>query len=181
MEQSKKDELIKDLDLYLQKFDCVNKSSRGNYISWTKYLMKTHRIEDIETREDVEKILHIEQGLQLLPDRKTYKTSKDLSNFRSTLNRILPFINMWRVKQKKLAVIQNYDDMISQIGLQACAEHAIMMFNAIVFRAFQEGYVMTTAQKQAMKNALAKFDCKIYADKLFMPESHCSINNPSAV
>lgn len=176
MEQTKKDEFIKDLNIYLQKFDCVNKSSRGNYLSWTKFLMKTHHIEDVETEEDVKRILHIEQGLQLLPDRKIYRKPKDLGNFRSTLNRILPFINMWRMKQRKLAQIQNYDEMISQIEQQACSEHAIMMFNAIVFRAFLNDYIMTAKQKQTMKNAIAKFDCKIHSDKLFMPESHCTIN-----
>lgn len=181
MEQVKKDEFLEDLNLYLKKFDCVNPKSRGNYISWTRFLMKTYNLEDIETEDDVERILKLEKGQQLLSERTIYKKPKDLGNFRSTLNRILPFINMWRMKQEKLAVIQNYDEMISQIELQACGEHAMLMYNAIVFRAFQDDYVMTAVQKQTMKKAIAKFDCKIHADKLFMPDSHCHFNTPSAV
>ena len=181
MEQSKKEELIKDLDIYLRKFDCVNPKSRGNYLSWTRYLMNKYHIEEIETIEDVNDILYTEKALQKMEDRTKYKTQRDLSNFRSTLNRLLPFINMWRMKQEKLAIMHSYDEMICQIEQQACLEHAIMMYNAIVFQAFQNGYVMTESQKLAMKKALAKFECKINADKLFMPNSSYNLITPSAI
>jgi len=171
MEESKKEELIKDFDLYLKDFECINPKSRGNYISWTRFLMNIHNIEDIQTKEDVERILHIEKALQLMPDRSKYKNPKDLGNFRATLNRLLPFVNMWRVKQEKLAVMHSYDEMILQIEKQACTEHAIKMYNAIVFYAFQNNYLLSESQRLQMNKSLAKFDNKICADKLFMPGS----------
>lgn len=177
MEPDKKKEFIKDFDLYLQKFQCVNANSRGNYLSWTRFLIEIHDLEALRTNDDVKKILRFEQALQQLSDRTKYKTEKDLCNFRATLNRLLPFVKIWNAKQEELKKQHSFDEMIDQIDMQACAEHARTMFEAIVLRAYQMQYVFSNEQMLRMKQSLAKFDCRVKVDKFFMPGVNYNLNS----
>lgn len=146
-------------------------------MSWARFLSHTHDLSAIESESDVNKILHIEAGLQQLPDRLKYRTAKDLSNFKATLRRFLPFILVWHAQQEALKCEHSFDQMIDQIEIQACSDHARQLFEAIILLAFQRSYLINESQKRRMKESLAKFDCKINADKLFMPGSSCSIHS----
>lgn len=173
MSDNEKKELVRQFGLYLEKFDCLKPKSRGNYLSWTRHLMKYHNLWDIRTKEDVDAILQKHKIMMASPLMKVYKKKDDYRNFHATLYRFLPFITIWRAEREASQIAMSYNDLIAMIAKQACSEHALTFYNAIVFKAFREDYVISSQQKNEMDKALAKFDCKISADKLFMPGSNC--------
>ena len=172
MSDNEKKELVKQFGLYLEKFDCLKPKSRGNYLSWTRHLLKYHNLWDISTEDDVEAILKKHKIIMASPLMSVYKKKDDYRNFHATLYRFLPFIKLWRAEREALKISTSYNELIALISKQACEEHAVTMYNAIVFKAFREGYVISGQQKNEMDNAISKFDCRIAADKLFLPGSN---------
>ncbi len=69
---AEQENIVREFGLYLEKIKGINKQSRGNYLSWTKYLMKSHDLLAIRTEDDVTRILERERELMKAPDRKVY-------------------------------------------------------------------------------------------------------------
>lgn len=149
--------IINEFNLYLEKIKCINKQSRGNYVSWARFLIKTHDLLAIRTEEDVKRILDEEKRLMALPERKVYKSVRDYGNFRSTLNRFLPFMQCYICKQDKLRYIVSVDEMINLVAEQDNAARAQVIDEAIRILSFERNISLSEDQKLRMKNNMARF------------------------
>lgn len=175
MSNEEKEALVEDFGQWLLKFDCLSDNSRTNYKSWARFLMQYHDLSEIRSEGDVEKILKMQGMMMASPERRIYKGKRDYTNFKSTLRRFLQFITSWRVTQEEMARKRSYDEMIGLIEKATYHEQAKTMYEAVVFRAFKESVLLSECQKERMEKAMAKFDAKISADKLFMPGSTCNL------
>lgn len=154
---AEQENIVREFGLYLEKIKGINKQSRGNYLSWTKFLMKSHDLLAIRTEDDVTRILERERELMKAPDRKVYTKDRDYGNFRSTLNRFLPFMQCHICKTISLKHIVSLDEMIDLIGTQDCAARAQVMNEAIRILAFERNCTLSDGQKKRLKDELAKF------------------------
>lgn len=67
------------------------KNSKNNYISWLRYISTRYNI--VNEQITKEKIDRVTTNLQnTSEDRDIYKTQKDISNIKSSLNKYLKFI-----------------------------------------------------------------------------------------
>lgn len=154
---TEQENIINEFNLYLEKIKGINKQSRGNYLSWARFLIKSHDLLAIRTEEDVKRILDEEKRLMALPERKVYKTVRDYGNFRSTLNRFLPFMQCYICKKMKLQKVVSMDEMIDLIAQQDCAARAQVMSEAIRIVLFERNYTLNDTQKERLKNNLMSF------------------------
>lgn len=154
---TEQENIIKEFNLYLEKIKDVGKDARGNYLSWARFLIKTHDLIGIRTEEDVTRILEEEKRLMASPDRRVYKTKRDLSNFSSTLNRFLPFMQCYVCKKMKLQKVVSMDEMIDLVAQQDCAARAQVMSEAIRIVLFERNYTLNDMQKERLKNNLMSF------------------------
>lgn len=157
MKDIEKTEIIKEFRLYLDKVLSLNPRSRTNDVSWVKDLMTRHDIFSIQTMDDVNKMMKYEEFLMQQSDRTKYKKPRDLTNFKHAMSYFLSFILCWRVKEEIRKKEKSYDNLIDMIRLQNCPEHAKSIYEAIVFKAFQEGYVISEVQKKKMNESLSVF------------------------
>ena len=96
---------ISDFYEYLFRFcENVNEHSRTNYMAWLSFLSKSYNISSNLDDDKIDEIIEIENVKRL--DRDKYKTKKDMSNFRSTLNKYKEFVN-FNFESKKLELIDN--------------------------------------------------------------------------
>lgn len=162
--------IIKEFDLYLQNIKGIGEGARSNYLSWTRYLMKTHDLTKIETEEDVRKILALEEMMRTSPLRKVYKKKSDITNFHSTLMKnFLPFICSYRQAQEAKRSMLTIDQMIDMIADQDSQIHAETLGEAIMLMAYNKNYIFSDEQKSRLKANMAKLGARIVVDKWFMP------------
>ena len=74
----------------LIEYDKLSTGSRINYISWINFLFKNHNITNNLTLIDIDNIIKVEK--ENCKNRNIYRTEKDISNFRSTLNKYYTFL-----------------------------------------------------------------------------------------
>lgn len=169
--------ILEEFDKYLAKIKGINPKSRGNYLSWARFLIGKHNLAEISTEEDVTNILNLERFYQTLPERKVYKTKRDFSNFKSTLNRFLPF-NQCRICREMAKVKSvSIDDMIDLVGEQCTKDKAQAIYEAIVLIAIDKNIGLSDEQKMRLKANMSKFDCRISVDKFFGPGAHYHVTN----
>lgn len=149
--------IINEFNLYLEKIKGIGSQARGNYLSWARFLMKTHDLTAIRTEDDVKRILDEEKRLMALPQRKVYKTVRDYGNFRSTLNRFLPFMQCYICKKMKLQTLVSMDEMIDLVAQQDCAARAQVISEAIRIVLFERNYTLNDLQKERLKTNLMNF------------------------
>lgn len=154
---TEQENIINEFSLYLEKIKDVGKKARGNYLSWARYLMKTHDLLGIRTEEDVTHIIEAEKRLMARPNRQVYKTKRDLGNFSSTLKRFLPFIQCYICKQDKLRHIVSVDEMINLLAEQDNAARAQIIDEAIRILSFERNIPLSEDQKLRMKTNMARF------------------------
>lgn len=154
---TEQENIINEFNLYLEKIKGIGKQARGNYLSWARFLMKSHDLLAIRTEEDVQRILDKEKQLMTLPERHVYKTERDYGNFRATLNRFLPFMQCYICKKMKLQKMVSMDDMIDLVAQQDCAARAQVMSEAIRIVVFERNYTLNDLQKERLKTNLMHF------------------------
>lgn len=147
--------IINEFNLYLEKIKGIGRKARVNYISWSKYLARTYDLASISTEEDVEMILDKER--QLASERSVYNTKHDISNFKATLRRFLPFNQSRICKQQKLQPSMTFEDMINLIPIQDTAAHALIMNEAIRLMLYEKNIILSDEQKQRMKTSMQKY------------------------
>lgn len=82
---------ISDFYHWMAQFDEVNSRSRTNYISWLKYLSNNYNLDEHITEDAIKEIIDSES--KLLTSRPTYKSEKDLVNFKSALRKYKKFVD----------------------------------------------------------------------------------------
>lgn len=173
MELKNDNTLVNKFDLYLQRIKGIGDGARGNYLSWTRYLMKTHDLAAIHNEADVEKILNIEEMMMASPKREVYKTKCDLINFHSTLMKnFLPFIRSYREALEKERSTVTVDRLIDMVGEQGSPTDADSISHTISIIAISSNYILSDAQKSRLRANLVKVGSKIPVDKMFLPGSH---------
>lgn len=148
--------LLKDFNDYLNEIKSISSKARGNYISWARYLMKYHHLDEMNDEEDINKILNIELSRQRLPKRKIYRTIHDHSNFKSTLRRFLPFMQCYRQKME-LEKTLHIDEIIDMIGQVDTYRNAEVINEAVRLIVFQKNIILTDEQKNRMTENLRKY------------------------
>ena len=76
---------------FLTNFKRLDRKTKGNYISWLRFLSHYHLIDDTITKQRILTILEVENIAK--NHRNIYSKEKDISNFKSALNNYLYFIN----------------------------------------------------------------------------------------
>lgn len=171
MELANDNTLIQEFDLYLQKIKGIGKKARGNYLSWTRFLMKNHDLSKIRTEDDVKKILEMEEMMMSSDKRTVYRKKSDLVNFGSTLNNFLHFICSYRQTQEMKRQMLSIDQIIELVGQTNTLAEAEKMTDTLLFIGYQIDYTFSEEQKSRLKGHLARMGSRIYVDKLMMPGS----------
>lgn len=145
----KQENIIKEFDDYLSVIKGINDKSRSNYIAWTRWLLMRYDLASLVDDMEKKKILDDIKSKQ--KRRKHYKTPKAITNFKSTLNRFLPF-NQSRIQKETLkATTFTIDQLIDNIACQDTAAHACIMNEAIRLLCIDYGIALTEEQLQRMK------------------------------
>ncbi len=75
---------------FLTEVENITKNTRTNYISWLRFLSLNHLIDDKISEHSIFKIIQIENSAK--NNRSFYTKDKDISNFKSALNKFLKYI-----------------------------------------------------------------------------------------
>lgn len=75
---------------FLTEVENITKNTRTNYISWLRFLSQNHLIDDKISESSISKIIEIENIAR--NGRSFYSKEKDISNFKSALNKYLKYI-----------------------------------------------------------------------------------------
>lgn len=75
---------------YMNRVGGLSKKSITNYLSWLKFLANDYVLDKTLTSERIAEILQQEERRQ--SQRRIYDTKKDLTNFKSSLNKFLAYV-----------------------------------------------------------------------------------------
>ena len=75
---------------FLTEVENITKNTRTNYISWLRFLSQFHLIDDKISEFTISKIIEME--IIAKNERSFYTKEKDISNFKSALNKYLKYI-----------------------------------------------------------------------------------------
>lgn len=75
---------------FLTEVENITKNTRTNYISWLRFLSQYHLIDDKISEFTISKIIEME--IVAKNERNFYTKEKDISNFKSALNKYLKYI-----------------------------------------------------------------------------------------
>lgn len=96
---------------FLTEVENITKNTKTNYISWLRFLNRFYLIDDNIDEFSISKIIEIEKIAAT--NRKFYTKEKDISNFKSALNKYLKYIksdfsnNIYLQIEDKLNEIKN--------------------------------------------------------------------------
>jgi len=96
---------------FLTEVENITKNTRTNYISWLRFLSQNHLIDDKISEFSISKIIGIEGSAK--NERDFYSKEKDISNFKSALNKYLKYIktdfstNIYVEIEDKVSEIKN--------------------------------------------------------------------------
>lgn len=76
---------------FLTEIENITKNTKTNYISWLRFLNQFHLIDDNIDEFYISKIIEVERIAAT--NRNFYTKEKDISNFKSALNKYLKYIN----------------------------------------------------------------------------------------
>lgn len=111
-----------EFNAYMQSMGNINAHSRTNYLSWLRFLSQNYLIDSSLSADDVENIINSES--EALGTRPKYNTTKDLTNFRSALNKYLAYLTSGytdrcrEVEQKAVEDVQNQCGITDTTRLQ---------------------------------------------------------------
>lgn len=120
-------EYLADFYHYLSGENNVNSHAKTNYISWLKFLDKQgYALTDIETYDDIEDILTIDQAQQQNRNRTTYTSAKDIVNFRSALRKFLQFRKSDYARQQEETILAEVSHVQDNNSLSKTEREAII-------------------------------------------------------
>lgn len=111
-------EHLADFYQYLSGGNGVNSHTKTNYISWLKFLDKQgYPLTDIESFDDIEDILTIDQTQQQNSNRAKYTSAKDIVNFRSALRKFLQFLKSDYTHKQEETILAEISHVQNDVSL----------------------------------------------------------------